>query len=80
MRQRARNFTRNFFIFYSSKISAMNLMKKRQQALHVLEVKVIFAVVKQLKRLPRKPRKNSEASTGFETMTSAIPVRCSATN
>ena len=40
-------------------------------------VKVIFAVMKQLKQLQRKPRKKSEASTGFEPMTSAIPVRCS---
>ena len=37
-------------------------------------VKVILAVVKQLKQLQRKPRKNSEASTGFEPMTSAISV------
>ena len=38
-----------------------------------IEVKVIFAVVK----LQRKPRKKSEAPTGLEPMTSAIPVRCS---
>ena len=30
----------------------------------VLQVKVIFAVVKQLKQLQRKPRKESEAPTG----------------
>ena len=43
-----------------------------------VEVKVIFTVVKQLiKQLQRKPRKNSEAWTGFEPMTSVIPVRCS---
>ena len=42
-----------------------------------IQVKVIFAVVKQLKQLQRKPRKNSEASRRFETMTSAILVRCS---
>ena len=40
-------------------------------------MKVILAVMKQLKQLQRKPRTNSEASTGFEPMTYAIPVRCS---
>ena len=40
-----------------------------------IEVNVTFTVMKIL--LQRKPRKNSEASTGFEPMTSAIPVRCS---
>ena len=39
-----------------------------------VEVKVIFAVVKQ--QLQRKSRKNSEASTGFQPMASAILVRC----
>ena len=33
--------------------------------------------MKKLKRLQIKRRKNSEAPTGFERMTSAIPVRCS---
>ena len=42
-----------------------------------LEVKEIVAAVKQLKQLQIKPRKNSEAPTGFEPMTSVIPVRCS---
>ena len=37
----------------------------------------ILAVVKQLKQLQRNLWNNSEASTGFEPMTSAIPVRCS---
>ena len=40
-----------------------------------LQVKVILAVVKQLsKQLQIEPRKNSEASTGFEPMASAIPT------
>ena len=43
----------------------------------VYTMKVILAVMKQLKQLQRKPRTNSEASTGFEPMTYAIPVRCS---
>ena len=34
-------------------------------------MKVTFAVVKQLKQPQRKSRKNSEASMGFEPMTSA---------
>ena len=41
---------------------------------------VILAVMKRstyAKPLQRKPRKNAEAPTGFEPMTSAIPVRCS---
>ena len=39
--------------------------------------KVILTVMKQLKELQNKPRKNSEASTGFEPVTSTIPVQCS---
>ena len=38
-----------------------------------VKVKVVFAVVKQ--QLQRKSRKNSEASTGFPPMASAILVR-----
>ena len=45
--------------------------------LRIKRVKEIFAVVKQLKQSQIKPRKNCEAPTGFEPMTSAIPVRCS---
>ena len=37
---------------------------------------VILAVMKKVKPLQRKPRKNAEAPTGFEPMTSTIPVRC----
>ena len=44
---------------------------------HIIGVKEISAVVKKLKQLQIKPRKHSEAPTGFEPMTSAIPVRCS---
>ena len=33
--------------------------------------------MKQLKQLQRKPRKNSEASTGFEAMTSVIELMTS---
>ena len=36
-----------------------------------------FRKREQLTQLQRKPRKNSEAWTGFEPMTAAIPVRCS---
>ena len=35
---------------------------------------VVFAVVLHLMQLQRKPRKKSQASTGFEPMTSATPV------
>ena len=37
----------------------------------------IVEVMKQPKQLQRKHRNNSEAPTGFEPVTSAIPVRCS---
>ena len=37
-----------------------------------MKVKVILTVMKQLKELQKKPRKKSEASTGFEPVTSTI--------
>ena len=41
-----------------------------------LQVKVILADIKELKQLQlTKPRTNSEAPTGFEPMTSAVPVK-----
>ena len=59
----------------------MKLKKNKNKKLFYIswcvEVKEIFAVVSQLQQLQIKPRKNSEASMGFEPMTSAIPVRCS---
>ena len=42
--------------------------------IQTLQVKVIFTVKKQLTQLQRKPRKKSEASMGFEPMTSVIQV------
>ena len=55
----------------------LSCMFKLCVAVYRILVKVILAVVKQLKQLQRKPRKNSEASTGFEPMTSTILVPCS---
>ena len=58
-------------------IGMVQITEKPLYTIPSMLVKVILTVMKQLKQLQRKPRKKSEASTGFEPVTSTIPVQCS---